>query len=91
MGSMALTPRQLQILILYGEGKTAPQIAKELFLETGTVRVHVENLRGRLGARTMPQALVIAISRGYIEVDRYGECLVLPVTPTVVHHSMLAL
>ena len=63
----ALTPREREIFHMLASGLTAPQIAEELVLAPTTVRKHVQNAMGRLGARTRMQALSIAIKRGEIQ------------------------
>jgi DNA-binding CsgD family transcriptional regulator len=48
----SLTPREQEILHWVGEGKTNPEIALILGLSANTVRKHVENILGKLGAET---------------------------------------
>jgi len=44
-----LTPRQRQIIILAAEGRSNKQIARELNLTEGTVKVHLHKVYVRLG------------------------------------------
>ena len=44
-----LTPREKDVFILLAEGKSAKEIAEELFISDGTVRVHTHNLYQKLG------------------------------------------
>lgn len=50
-----LTPREKQVAVLVGRGMTDKQIAGELGLETGTVKVHVKNLLRKTGAQNRTQ------------------------------------
>ncbi len=47
-----LTPREVAVLHLMADGLTTAAIADELGIRPGTVRAHVEHMRGRLGCRT---------------------------------------
>ena len=48
------------------EGKVYKQIAHELGLSTSTVRTHLHNVYGKLGAMDRAQAVLIATERGWI-------------------------
>ena len=63
----SLTPREREIFQLLARGYTAPQIAELLVLSPGTVRTHVRNGVGRLGAKTRVQAVSLALARGEID------------------------
>lgn len=63
----SLTTREREIFQLLARGYTAPQIADLLVLSPGTVRTHVRNGIGRLGAKTRVQAVSIALARGEID------------------------
>lgn len=63
-----LTAREREILQLLVRGLTAPQIASELFLSPATVRTHVQNAMGRLGAHTRIEAVSLALKRGEIQL-----------------------
>ena len=63
-----LTAREREVLQLLVRGLTAPQIASELFLSPATVRTHVQNAMGRLGAHTRIQAVSLALKRGEIDL-----------------------
>ena len=62
-----LTPREREIVKLLAHGLTGEEIAKELVISPETVRIHVRNARRRLGARTRPQAIALAIRSGQID------------------------
>jgi uncharacterized protein (TIGR02246 family) len=61
-----LTPREREIFRLLALGFSGRDIAKQLFLSPDTVRTHVQNGVGRLGARTRGHAIAIALTRGEI-------------------------
>ncbi|MCC9306097.1 response regulator transcription factor [Kitasatospora sp. RB6PN24] len=55
-----LTPREREILMLVGEGKTNREIGKELYLAEKTVKNHVSRLLAKLGVERRLQAAVLA-------------------------------
>jgi predicted ATPase/DNA-binding CsgD family transcriptional regulator len=59
-----LTPRELEVLCLVVEGLTNPQIGDRLYISTGTVRVHVRNIREKLNAKSKVDAAVKARDLG---------------------------
>ena len=61
-----LTPRELDVLRLLGKGLSNPQIADALYIGRGTVRTHVSNILGKLGARTRTEATMLARDRDLI-------------------------
>ncbi len=64
-----LTFRYKQCLILLAEGKTAAAIALELSISVRMVREHLRNIKLRLGAISLPQAVVIAVKIGLLNKD----------------------
>lgn len=46
-----LTPREIEVLQLVSEGRSAKQIALQLIISPSTVERHVENVRLKTGAR----------------------------------------
>ena len=64
-----LTFRQKQCLLLLAEGKTAAAIALELSISVRMVREHLRNVKLRLGAISLPQAVVIAVKMGLLNKD----------------------
>lgn len=61
-----LSARETEVLKRLGEGKVYKQIAHELDLSTSTVRTHLHNIYGKLGAVDRAQAVLIATERGWI-------------------------
>jgi DNA-binding NarL/FixJ family response regulator len=62
-----LTPRELEILRHVSQGETNRQIARQLYLAVGTVKVHVEHILAKLGAVDRTDAAVRALSRGLLK------------------------
>ena len=48
---LTLTPRQLSVLALIAQGMSNKEIARELHLAEGTIKIHVAALFGKLGVR----------------------------------------
>lgn len=70
-GAPRLTPREWEVLDLLCEGAGTAEIARRLFLSHVTVRRHVSNILGKLGASSREEAARLALaSRG--ERDRSG-------------------
>lgn len=65
-----LRPRQLQVLALVAAGRSQEQIARELCLSVRTVEWHVRRSRLLLGATSEAHAVTLAISLGWLAVDR---------------------
>ena len=65
-----LTPRELEVLRLLSTGRTNPQIARQLFMAVGTVKVHVEHILDKLGAAGRTDAAVRAASLGLLQPDQ---------------------
>jgi two-component system response regulator DesR len=60
-----LSPREREVLELLADGYQGPEIAGRLFLSLETVRTHIRNAVGKLGARTRVQAAaMVAVARG---------------------------
>jgi DNA-binding NarL/FixJ family response regulator len=61
-----LSTREVEVLKRLAEGKVYKQIAHELSLSTSTVRTHLHNIYGKLGAVDRAQAVLIATERGWL-------------------------
>ena len=61
-----LTPRELEVLALMGEGRTNPEISKELEISPHTVKSHVIHIFNKLGVNHRTQAVVWAARHGII-------------------------
>lgn len=61
-----LTHREQEILKLIAAGKTNQEIAEELGIATGTVRVHVHAILQKLEVRDRTQAAILAYQKGFM-------------------------
>jgi putative nucleotidyltransferase with HDIG domain len=61
-----LSARESDVLGRLAEGKVYKQIASDLVLSTSTVRTHLHNIYGKLGAVDRAQAVLIATERGWL-------------------------
>jgi putative nucleotidyltransferase with HDIG domain len=61
-----MSPREVEVLRRLARGMVYKQIASELGLSTSTVRTHLHNVYGKLGAMDRAQAVLIATERGWI-------------------------
>ncbi len=62
-----LTERELEILQLVAAGSSNREIAGELFLSVGTVKTHIHNLTGKLGASNRTEAAAVARRLGLVD------------------------
>jgi putative nucleotidyltransferase with HDIG domain len=61
-----LSTREQEVLKRLAQGMVYKQIAHELSLSTSTVRTHLHNIYGKLGAVDRAQAVLIATERGWL-------------------------
>ena len=61
-----LSARELEVLKRLAQGMVYKQIAHELSLSTSTVRTHLHNIYGKLGAVDRAQAVLYATERGWL-------------------------
>ncbi len=61
-----LSGREMDVLRQLSEGKVYKQIARDLGLSTSTVRTHLHNIYGKLGAMDRAQAVLQATERGWL-------------------------
>ncbi|HEU5100292.1 MAG TPA: response regulator transcription factor [Roseiflexaceae bacterium] len=61
-----LTPREREVLEHIVEGHTNREIARQLSLSVGTVKIHVEHIIAKLGVADRTQAAVRAVERGLL-------------------------
>jgi DNA-binding NarL/FixJ family response regulator len=63
-----LTSREIEVLSQIAEGNRNRDIGEKLFITEETVKVHIKNIMGKLGASDRTQAVAIAIRRGIIQL-----------------------
>ncbi|HUE76144.1 MAG TPA: response regulator transcription factor [Chloroflexota bacterium] len=61
-----LTAREVGVLKLIAQGKTNAEIARDLNISPGTVKVHVERIISKLGVSDRTQAAVRAVAMGLV-------------------------
>jgi putative nucleotidyltransferase with HDIG domain len=61
-----MSARELEVVRRLARGMVYKQIASEMGLSTSTIRTHLHNIYGKLGARDRAQAVLIATERGWI-------------------------
>ena len=66
---LRITHHGVEIVRLLSTGKRGRQIAKHLGVAVGTVYEEIESLRLRLGARTNPELVRLAIHHGFISAS----------------------
>lgn len=64
-----LTERELEVLKLIVAGQSNKEIGAALSITEGTVKVHVNNLLGKLGVSDRTQAVTEALRRGIVHLD----------------------
>jgi len=61
-----LSEREYEVLCLLAQGKTNPEIAQQLTISVGTVKIHVEHILAKLRVSDRTQAAVRAIELGLL-------------------------
>jgi PAS domain S-box-containing protein len=65
-GRLHLTEREREVMTLVASGLHSADIAERLFLSPETVKSHVQNAMGKLGAHTRAHGVAIALVTGQI-------------------------
>jgi DNA-binding NarL/FixJ family response regulator len=63
-----LTARELEVLTLLGQGRSNSEIADTLTIAPRTVKVHVQNILGKLSASNRTEAVSIAVRQKLISL-----------------------
>jgi DNA-binding NarL/FixJ family response regulator len=67
-----LSPRELEVLTLLTEGHSNRDIAASLYISSGTVKRHLTNIYGKLGASTRLEAVRKAQQLGILSAPQKG-------------------
>lgn len=65
---VALTPREIQVLSLVARGFGNKEVADVLGTASGTVKMQIQSILGKLGAKDRTHAVAIAIRRGILHL-----------------------
>jgi PAS domain S-box-containing protein len=66
-----LTIRESQVLELLVQGLGTRDMAGSLIISTSTVRNHVQNILGKLGVHSRPEAIAYAYQHGLVETSKH--------------------
>src|SRR6059058_4359970 len=64
-----LTPRELDVVTLVGEGRANKEIARELGIGERTTRTHVSNILRKLGLTSRTQLALWAVGEGLVSAE----------------------
>lgn len=67
---VALTPREIEVLQHVAKGYGNKEIGIRLGTAAGTIKMHLQNILSKLGASDRTHAVMLAIRRGIIYIDR---------------------
>ena len=67
-GRSGLTAREVEVLVLLGQGRSNPEIAAELHVSRKTVSSHLEHIYAKLGVKTRTGAALSAMRHGLTAV-----------------------
>ena len=67
-GDDALTPREIEVLLLIAGGNSNKAIADKLSIADETVKGHVSNVLSKLGANDRTHAVTLGLKRGIIQL-----------------------
>jgi len=68
MHQSELTSREIEVVERIASGLSNKQIAVTLGISEGTVKTHVNNILGKLGANDRTHAVTVALHRGFIHL-----------------------
>jgi len=66
---IVLTPREVEVLTFVAKGLANKDIARRLGTASGTIKMHVQNILGKLNAADRTHAVTIALQRGILHLN----------------------
>lgn len=66
-----LTKRERDCLLLSGQGHSEKEVAQHLAISPNTVRVHIENVKRKLGASNKAHAIVLSLLKGEVALTEF--------------------
>lgn len=66
----ALSAREVEVLKLVARGRTNRQIGREIHVSEATVKTHLLRAYDKFGVSSRTAAVVTALERGLLELDR---------------------
>jgi DNA-binding CsgD family transcriptional regulator len=67
-----LTRRERDCLVLSGRGHSEKEVAQRLDISPNTVRVHIENIKRKLGASNKSHAIVLSMLCGETDLSDFA-------------------
>ncbi|HJP65673.1 MAG TPA: response regulator transcription factor [Actinomycetota bacterium] len=67
-----LTSRELQVLQSMADGKSTPDMARELFISPLTVQTHIKNILSKLDVHSKLEAVTFAVRHGLVRISSRG-------------------
>ena len=64
-----LSPREVEVLQVLAQGRSNKEIAAQLGVAEGTVKIHCASIFGKLGVSDRTQAVVESIKRGLVQLE----------------------
>ena len=65
---VALTPREIEVLALVARGFGNKEVSDKLGTAAGTIKMHVQSILSKLGAKDRTHAVTIALRRGILHL-----------------------
>lgn len=82
-----LSERECEILRLVATGASNQQIASSLDISINTVKVHLRNIFGKIGASSRTEATIYAMRQGLVDIGRADSISVEPAPSTAAEPS----
>ncbi len=64
-----LSEREVEVLQLVAQGRSNREIARELFLSEGTVKIHVSHIMSKLALDRRTELVRYALSKGLVPLE----------------------